>query len=463
MLRSQVYRRVVFTLLISLFCCATTQAEIVYDFDDGTFQGWVLMDPLGEPILDDNPVSWRPSDEAIDIGDGFDLLSATTGSFRVVPDPWSARDCIGVGDCSTQILRSPPFSLDGSGDLTIDMMGGGAVSDRPFDDNSDFLAESADDLFEFKDTSCCQGYALRDAETGVYVLQAFSTGANDGKARPTDPTSRGEWETVRMTQEELAPFANDGKEYQVDVYDSYRGGWGWIGFDTVRIPAVSGETRLQAGDADQDLDFDQLDLVTVSIAAKYLSGTAASWGEGDWNGAPGGSQGNPPVGDGQFNQIDIIAALGPGHYLTGPYAAIGRGGQPGDGQTSLVYDVSSGVLSVDPPAGKELTSINISSAGSKFIGDTPTVLDGAFDNFAANNVFKATFGGSFGDITFGAVLPVGLSQSDVADDLSAVGSLAGGGDLGDVDLIFVPEPTTLILLVIGLMSLSAMTRRSNAD
>ena len=42
--------------------------------------------------------------------------------------------------------------------------------------------------------------------------------------------------------------------------------------------------QLQAGDADQDLDFDQLDLVKVQIAGKYLTGQAATWGEGDWNG-----------------------------------------------------------------------------------------------------------------------------------------------------------------------------------
>ena len=70
-----------------------------------------------------------------------------------------------------------------------------------------------------------------------------------------------------------------------------------------------GETQLQAGDANMDLKFDQLDLVQVQIAAKYLTGQAATWGEGDWNGAPGGSQGNPPAGDNKFDQLDIISAL----------------------------------------------------------------------------------------------------------------------------------------------------------
>ena len=209
--------------------------------------------------------------------------------------------------------------------------------------------------------------------------------------------------------------------------------------------------ELQAGDADQDLDFDQLDLVKVQIAAKYLAGQGATWGDGDWNGAPGGKQGEPPVGDGQFNQLDIIAALGPAHYLTGPYAALAGGGAEGDGQTSLVYDAGTGELRVDPPAGTDLTSINITSAGSMFIGDKPAVLDGAFDNFAGDNIFKATFGGMFGAISFGNVLAANIPEETLLADLSAVGSLAGGGDLGNVDLVYIPEPAGLLMLAIGIV------------
>jgi hypothetical protein len=54
-------------------------------------------------------------------------------------------------------------------------------------------------------------------------------------------------------------------------------------------------------------------------------------------------------------------------------------------------------------------------------------LDGAFDNFAADNLFKATFGGSFGSISFGNVLAADLPRDQLLSDLSAVGSLAGGG------------------------------------
>ena len=225
-------------------------------------------------------------------------------------------------------------------------------------------------------------------------------------------------------------------------------------------PLVSVLPELYAGDADRDLDFDQLDLVKVQQAAKYLTGRDATWGEGDWNGAPGGSPNRPPEGDGVFDQADIVAALQGNTYLTGPYASLAAAGIRGDGQTSLIYDTASGELSVDAPAGNKLTSINVTSAAGLFQGDTPALLDGAFDNFAADNIFKATFGGTFGSISFGSVLPAGLAEEDLAADLSAVGSLAGGGALGEVDLIYVPEPTTVLLTLNGLLFLGLFRRRS---
>jgi hypothetical protein len=221
-----------------------------------------------------------------------------------------------------------------------------------------------------------------------------------------------------------------------------------------------GGRALQAGDADQDLDFDQLDLVRVSIAGKYLSGQAATWGDGDWDGAPGGSPGSPPAGDRVFNQVDIIAALNAGKYLTGPYAALAGPGTRGDGQTSLVYNPSTGELAVDAPAGVNLTSINIDSAGGVFTGAPAQNLGGSFDNDADTNIFKATFGSSFGSLSFGNVAQAGLTQQFLLNDLTAVGSLAGGGALGNVDLIYVPEPSTMVLASFALLLLTGLSRRS---
>lgn len=98
---------------------------------------------------------------------------------------------------------------------------------------------------------------------------------------------------------------------------------------------TAGGPQLQAGDANQDLKFDQLDLVQVQIAAKYMTGQPATWGEGDWEGAPGGHVGDPPAGNGLFDQLDIIAALAAGTYLTGPYATLDGEGPIRGGQTAL--------------------------------------------------------------------------------------------------------------------------------
>jgi hypothetical protein len=220
---------------------------------------------------------------------------------------------------------------------------------------------------------------------------------------------------------------------------------------------------LRAGDADMDLDFDQLDLVKVQIAGKYLTGTAATWGDGDWNGAPGGSPGSPPPGDARFDQLDIIAALAADTYLKGPYAAVRPQGQAGDGQTSIGYNPTTGEVFVDAPAGTQLTSINIDSAARIFTGAPAQNLGGSFDNDADNNIFKATFGSSFGSLTFGNVAQAGLSQQFVLNDLTAVGSLAGGGALGDVDLIYVPECSTFALLSLAMgIFLPAILRKPKA-
>ena len=99
--------------------------------------------------------------------------------------------------------------------------------------------------------------------------------------------------------------------------------------------------------------------------------------------------GSPPAGDGLFNQLDIIAALNNGLYLQGPYAALAPGGQPGDGQTSIIYNVTTGELGVDAPAGTDLTSINIDSAAGIFTGEAAQNLGCSFDNDADTNIFKA--------------------------------------------------------------------------
>ena len=218
---------------------------------------------------------------------------------------------------------------------------------------------------------------------------------------------------------------------------------------------------LQAGDADRDFDFDQFDLIQVLLSEKYLTGEPATWGEGDWNGAPGGNADNPPVGNGLYDQFDIVSALAADIYLSGSYLALDPQGQSEDSQTSIGYDAQTGEIWVDAPAGRELTSINIDSAGGIFTGRPAENLGGSFDNDADNNVFKATFGAGFGALSFGSVAQPGLAEQFLLEDLTVVGSLSGGGGLGEVDLIYVPvpEPATLLQMALGLLALLTFRQR----
>ena len=70
----------------------------------------------------------------------------------------------------------------------------------------------------------------------------------------------------------------------------------FAGTDTSELQALP-------GDANRNGVFDELDILQVATAGKYLTGELANWGEGDWN------------GDKLFDQLDIVAALQTGNYV----------------------------------------------------------------------------------------------------------------------------------------------------
>lgn len=219
------------------------------------------------------------------------------------------------------------------------------------------------------------------------------------------------------------------------------------------LGSAGNDVPLQPGDANQDQAFDQRDLVQVLQRGKYLTGRAATWGDGDWDGAPGGSHGDPPQGNGLFDQFDIIAAAGNGLYLVGPHAVVTDRGSEIDDPTSIIDHPGRGEVSVDAPAGQEMTSINIDLAAGIFTGAVTEDADGSFDHDSDGNIGNATFGENIGSIGLENVVATELAKDLVLNDQTAIGPLAGGGDLAHVDLIYVPEPTALALLGIGLLGL----------
>ena len=375
--------------------------------------------------------------KAIDVPDDFTnfegegYLRGGHSTWVASPGTGQPREWQTLTSLNTSAVNSPQLTIDVAAMGMLDGLTAGTYESE-FDDpeNFDFIKILADDNGDGEFDVLTEFLAVDDFDSEFFGFLA----AEDGT----------------ILHQEFQSFAIDlpaatSLDLRIDVFTNANDER--IGIDNIQV--IAGTTSLQAGDSDQDLDFDQLDIVKVQIAAKYLTGQAATWGDGDWDGAPGGEPGNPPQGNGFFDQLDIVSALANGLYLAGPYAAIQSGGTQGDGQTSVIYNANTGEVAVDAPDGKELTSINITSAAGVFLGDKPAALDGAFDNFAADNVFKATFGGSFGSISFGAITDPGLSEEFVAGDLTVVGSLAGGGDLGDVDLVYIPEPSALLLIVIG--------------
>jgi hypothetical protein len=227
-----------------------------------------------------------------------------------------------------------------------------------------------------------------------------------------------------------------------------------------QIESLINSVSLQAGDANQDLSFDQLDMVQVVRAGKYLTGQAATWGQGDWNGAPGGRPGHPPAGDGVFNHRDLLAAISTGHYRTGRYAA----GQPLDAvpdvRAAVIYDANTGEVALDVPAGIELSAINLDSATGIFTESPAQNLSGIFDNHSDHNVFKATLGASFSSLSFGPIAEPGLTEQFIRDDVTAVVSPAGGGPLVAIDLVYVPEPSSLQLVAVALVGVFVSVGRS---
>ena len=128
---------------------------------------------------------------------------------------------------------------------------------------------------------------------------------------------------------------------------------------------------------------------------------------------------------------------------------------------SVTAAETSSALAANSPLPVESSSavFAIDSAAAIFTGDPAQNLGGSFDNDTDDNIFKATFGSSFGSLSFGNVAQAGLTEEFVAGDLTVVGSLAGGGDLGPVDLIYIPEPSTMLLMALALAGFLLTRRR----
>jgi hypothetical protein len=308
------------------------QHAVLMDWDTDAINDWIASNtnpgdtlswtlnvyPVNGPPMDIEILSLESLNDWVE-GDGGYLDHGFGGSYSNFN--WSD------GVAATTNFAQTAFKLDADGDRVLDLdnslpwvdndLGTGGVDDNQYSllARGDHFAQGSP-ISDFMNSEVLYQTDLDDASfdftyaTVPLDVDLVDAILNDPDNRgiffgPMSPSVSNNWQI----------YSRESSGFPDELADEIPGPVASF----LEVTVTPGEGQLQAGDADMDFDFDQLDLVKVQVAAKYLTGAAATWGEGDWDGAPGGAPGSPPTGNGQFDQLDIIAALAPGHYLTGKY------------------------------------------------------------------------------------------------------------------------------------------------
>ena len=183
--------------LASLSMLGSSEAQnLIYDFEDGTSQGWTTISSDSEL-----PHAFTQTNEASENGSTFPVPDS--GDYQMLPIVFEAEDGTNVRDNAHQslIIRSPEFVL-GEGELSVSIVGGdahGALPEAPAD-----LATSTDAEEGIK----AQGFGVRRVSDNTYVV----TGARS--------TNDDIYQAVIVSAEDLAPFISETETYTVDVFDS---------------------------------------------------------------------------------------------------------------------------------------------------------------------------------------------------------------------------------------------------
>lgn len=449
-------------LAISALLAAATAARgeyLTYTFDDSTFQGWEYVDAEGNPFPVDDlggaaGVGWLPTDRDFQIDDrGWNLAQGSSvhgiGEIvdgevfpqripnpRVIPEPWDNRDCLGGLECLTQILKTPTFRIDELGPISVDMIGGqgqGVGFNVPF---------SPSELSVTKDSSGYQGFALYDVEEDIYVEWGASTLNNDGEQ---DPLERGLWETVEIPQEFVQLYVGDGRDYQLHIFDSYSGGWGWIGFDTVRLPIEVDDFQYEWTGADG------------STAWTNAGNWNDSWeddtyfdvpigGEVYINGPAAGPETGPLISEGMSAKAGILISSAGEAYMsmTGGELELNDWGMWwGDGgDNHATFDMSGGVINFtgDPGIMEMGWQSNGDIADGKTVSGTWNMTGGEVNAKGMDLPAKNASEGASATVNLhGGVINVGMARDGInmqeggAIDLRGFGTLVYEGEQPQVD------------------------------
>ena len=161
---------------------------------------------------------------------------------------------------NTLWLRSPEFHLDGSGDLTFQLLAGTGAGVAPTTESS--VPFAAGDI----DTTGWIGVCLRDVTTGAFVLS--------GNRSSRDFNN---WQQLTFTAAQLAKL-NQTHAYTLDLLVTGKGLWSWVGLDNVAIPGITltsskvrKETGAKASAGAQTLK-DEVKVETVASQPAWVMG-----------------------------------------------------------------------------------------------------------------------------------------------------------------------------------------------
>jgi hypothetical protein len=188
-----------------------TGPQLTFTFADGTLQGWTEAgsDGQGRQFLAVVPPSLNSPNITPHSGDHF--IGLHIPAFTLTAPAYTqdaAHD--------TLVMRSPGFTLNGTGGLSAWLCGGGPGSPG--------LAGTAVSALPAASVSGgFRGIALRNVNTGQFVLSASKT------------TEGGSWQQVSFSATQLAALPQD-HVYTLDLIDAAHGSWGWVNMDSVTIP-----------------------------------------------------------------------------------------------------------------------------------------------------------------------------------------------------------------------------------
>jgi Family of unknown function (DUF6288) len=230
-------------------------AALAYNFDNKTLQGWNNRIWNGSAWINlaANATTY-----------GGTILPASANNNLFGPLEGAAGPVGGNIDnhLNTLWLRSPAFTLNGSGDLTVQLSKGSSnTTNTPANQNSVPYAATYGGGWK--------GVALRSTSDGVFVLTKAKTGW-------TGP----EYFTMTFTKAELAALSQSAT-YTLEVINSDYGNWGWLTVDNVAIPGIASWTPAPLASLSLVSNTASSALVSSNTTALQTTSLPVPWTQGN--------------------------------------------------------------------------------------------------------------------------------------------------------------------------------------